>query len=265
MGTNTTGPVMNVDDIEVIGLNGSTLVECGTSLPIARRRCDGMICSFVIGTVPLQWLPGAEFDRLIDEGRVCPFESPIPLPSPAVGADAVQPLVVYLNEQFVTTGGLVLPSTWQETSCVWTRLRGEPVETWATCLPEHLAKGMLDDWAERLLVQLDRGIADTATGSNTAKLLRLADLGLCAATNQLLRWRLYLRYGAAMEPDRVRRTFDSFIQREFPTCTWKFYLKELKDCRAVLLTRPRMPPVNDVRHKLGGIAGIRRDEISLVG
>ena len=65
---------MSADDIEVIGLNGSTLVECGTSLPIARRRGDGMICSFVIGTMPLQWLPGTEFDRLIDEGRVCPFE-----------------------------------------------------------------------------------------------------------------------------------------------------------------------------------------------
>ena len=31
-------------EIEIVGFNGAPLVECGLSLPVARRKSDGAFC-----------------------------------------------------------------------------------------------------------------------------------------------------------------------------------------------------------------------------
>ncbi len=259
MGDATTGSMIDVRDVEVIGLAGSTLVECGTAIPVARRLSDGKFCRFVVSPAPLQWFPGSEFDQLVSEGRVSPFESPVPLPSSAVAANPVQPLVLYMNQVFLAAAETTPPADWEEkqcvwtsrnfhtvsqlpadreeTQCVWTLLPHESVKTWAACLPGEQAKAMLNEMAEKILDRLDAGISFTRNSEETAKLLQLADFGLCAATDKTLRWRLYLRYGATLEPDRVRRTFDSFVVREFPLCRWESYLKEMTSFQSVLISR----------------------------
>ena len=234
MGDATIGNMIDVDDIEVIGLAGSTLVECGTALPIVRRRGDGMFCRLVVGPEPLQWLPGSEFDHLVSEGRISPFEFPVLLPSSALSE---QPLVLYVNQVFLEALNTALPADWKGMPCVWTPIRGETVFTSAACLPADKAKAVLNEMAETILERLDAGIPCNRNRDDNAALLQLTDFGLCAATDKNLRWRLYLRYGAALPADRVFRTFVTFIQREFPECQWQSYLAEMQSLHAVLLSR----------------------------
>ena len=245
MGANDGGTVVDAGSVEVIGLNGATLVACGTSLPIVRRKSDGLICRLVVGTVP-QWLPESEFDRYLSEGRVSRLESAVPLLSSGGDGPPDQPLVLFANTDVLKAAGVALPSDWPGAADTWTTVLGEAVTTWATCLPGNLAKQWLNDWASRLRDKIDDALArprtDVEPGRST--LLQWADLGLCAATAKPLRWQLYLRYGAAMEPDRVRRTFDTFVQREFPKCSWEFYLKEMTDLTDVVRAQPRPFHVN---------------------
>ena len=270
MGANEGGAVVIAGAVEVIGLNGATLVACGTSLPIVRRLSDGLICRLVAGTVP-QWLAASEFDRYLAEGRVTRLESAIPLPSSDEAAQLDQPLVLFANNDFLQAAGAALPSHQREVPVQWTKVVGEAVSTSATCLRGSIAKRWLNDSASRLRDKIDRSIAEPWTDAGTQKstLLQWADLGLCAATEKPLRWQLYLRCGAAMQPDRVRRTFDTFVQREFPNCSWDFYLKEMTDLAGVIRSQPRpsqsdSPPSNPY-HKLHCIAGQQKlPELSLV-
>gem|GEM_PF-3843555 len=237
MDSGTSWGLIDVKDVDVIGLAGSALVECGTSLPVIQRRSDQMFCRFVVGSTPLQWFPASELEQLISEGRISPFDSPVPLPTTGGTPNAEQPAVIYLNQEFITQADVTLPVAIDGVPCTWIRLPKEAVATSATCLPRSSAEKLLNGWAEKLLTKLDKHLTIERSASSVEHLLHLADLGLCAATNKSLRWRLYLRYGASMAPDRVRRTFDSFIQREFPACQWDSYLSEMTDFQKVIASQ----------------------------
>jgi len=260
--------LIDVNDVDVIGLAGSALVECGTSLPVIQRRSDKMFCRFVVGSAPLQWSPANELDRLISEGRISPFDSPVPLLLPAGSPQAEQPAVIYLNQEFMTQANVTLPVAIDGLPCTWSRLPKEAVATSASCLPKSIAEKLLDKWADKLLTKLDEHLSEERSPASVERMLHLADLGLCAATDKSLRWRLYLRYGSSMAPDRVRRTFDSFIQREFPDCKWDFYLSEMKDVQKVIGSRgpvaAQRSPLSPIANKLHNIALCRDSERSLV-
>src|SRR5207249_4717064 len=104
-------------------------------------------------------------------------------------------------------------------------------------------------WASQLILRADDLLAQ---GQGTwAQALHAADLGLCAAVSRTLRWRLWARYGACLawspEPERVRRTYDSFVCREFPTCSWEAFTEEFGTlCETLRARGPRQsaPPGN---------------------
>ena len=270
MGANAGKPVDDADAVEVIGLNGATLVACGTSLPVVRRLSDGMICRFVVPVESLQWLPGSEFERFLAEGRVSRFKTPIRFPFTSLGENAVQPLVLFANDVFLEAAAVALPEEFHVSPTPWTNVVDEAVPTWATCLPSDLAKQWLNESAARLRDRIDTEIAKSGgePGPDRASLLRWSDLALCAATEKSLRWQLYLRYGDSMEPDRVRRTFDAFVQREFPSCSWDFYLKEMKDLADVICSQRRLPSTDptpsDPHHYIRDIAKQHPRELTLV-
>src|SRR5205823_1097856 len=103
----------------------------------------------------------------------------------------------------------------------------EPV-SWVACASEAVVENLLNLWGRRLLERADDTLAQSQV--DWVRALCTADLGLCAATEPGLRWRLYLRYAAAQgwspEPERVRRTFDNFVRREFPPCSWEQFTRE---------------------------------------
>ena len=193
-----------------------------------------MVCRFVVGSAPLQWFPASELDQLVAEGRISPFDSVVPLPSTGDSSQAEQPAVIYLNQEFMTLADVTLPSAIDGLACSWIHLPKEAVTTFATCLPRSSSETLLNGWAEKLLAKLDQHLTEERSATSVERMLYLADLGLCAATNKSLRWRLYLRYGASMAPDRVRRTFDTFIQREYPACQWDSDVSEMTDFQKVI-------------------------------
>ena len=203
MDSGTSWSLIDVNDVDVIGLAGSVLVECGTSLPIIQRRSDKMFCRFVVGSSPLQWFPASELNQLISEGRISPFDLPVALPSSGGTPQVEQPAVIYLNQEFITQAEVTLPAAIDGLACSWIHLPKETVATSATCLPRSIAEKLLNGWAEKILAKLDEHLTEERSPTSVERMLQLADLGLCAATNKSLRWRLYLRYGASMPPDRA--------------------------------------------------------------
>jgi hypothetical protein len=102
-------------------------------------------------------------------------------------------------------------------------------------MSEVVGTELLNHWAERLIAKVDtllpRGSAHRET------IFELAHLGLCAASEPRLRWRLHLRFAAALDADRVRRNFDSFVQREFPSASWEDFCKQRQSLLDVLACR----------------------------
>ena len=220
--------------LKVIGMNGSTLVECGTSLPVVQRT-NGDFCRFVIDKVSSRlWHNQATLADYVSEGRISRFENPITLPASSPANE--QPLVLFVNSEFLDEAEVEKPIEFLGTTVQWTKITGEKKPTWGTPLPESLAKRMLDGWAKKLCQKIDRHMKED--DASATKLQKWSDFGLCAATDKGIRWSLYLRYGAVIDPERVRRLFDVFVQRQFPTCKWEFYLDEMHEIRSIIQAQP---------------------------
>ena len=244
MGTSGTGLIAG--DLEVVGMNGAPLVQCGRALPVVRRKSDGMHCvlRFADADEPLAWHDQSEADQLADAGRWTPFDGALYLPKscqPAQGGTvSSQPMIVYADEAMLDAADrLPRPPLLAGEYTIWRGLRGHRPEIQAACASEETAASLLNDWARALHRRFD---AMHRLGRDETYLRHIADIALCAASERSLRWKLYLRYATAQEHDRVRRTFDTFISREFPNVSWEDFIEELKSLNDVLgAVPPRMP------------------------
>lgn len=222
------------ESLNVIGMNGSTLVACGTSLPVAQRT-NGDFCRFVIDKESSRlWHDQASLADYVSEGRISGFETPIPLPDSWPATE--QRLVLFVNSEFLDEAEIQKPLEFQGTPVQWTKITGEKRVVWGTPLPESLAKGMSNEWAKKLCQKIDHHLKED--DASAAKLQKWSDFGLCAATDKGTRWSLYLRYGAVIDPERVRRLFDIFVQRQFPSCTWEHYLQKMREIQTIIQAQP---------------------------
>jgi hypothetical protein len=216
-------------DLEVVGMNGAPLVQCGSTLPVVQRKSDGMHCVLRLsdGDEPLAWHEQSEADQLADAGRWTPFDHPLYLPqscqSAQGGTVSRQPMIVYADEAMLDAADrLPRPPLLAGEYMIWRTLRGNRPEIQAACAAEETVASLLNDWARALLKRFD---AMHRLGRDETYLRHIADLALCAASERPLRWKLYQRYAMAQEHDRVRRTFDTFISREFPDVTWEDFIE----------------------------------------
>ena len=267
MDSNTTGTLNSDENLKVIGLNGSTLVACGTSHPIVQRN-DHSFCRYIVPAETHTWLPESLFDLYRKEGRVSRLASPLTLPA---NTNEVQPLAVFVNNDFINAAEIQLPQWSKDNKIEWTDVVGEAIKTKATCQPADVVHHWLNDWASKLCQKVDATIASTHSLSNfrNESLLNWTHMALCAATDKSLRWKLNLRFGAFMAPERVRRTFDTFIQHEFPQCTWELYLRDMKDLRDVIQSQPigsrfTMEKTSNKRKKIHQIAVRHPSELQLI-
>jgi hypothetical protein len=270
MDSNTTGTVISDENLKVIGLNGSILVACGASHPLVQRK-DHSFCRYVVTAQTRTWLPESLFDQYLAEGRVSRLASPLSLPANYNEGTPIQPLAVFVNNDFTAAAEIQLPQWSRDNKVEWTDVVGEAIPTKATCQPTDVAHQWLNDWALKLCQKIDVTIASKHSLSefNNDILLNWTHMALCAANDKSLRWKLHLRFGAFMAPERVRRTFDTFIQHEFPQCTWESYLHEMKNFRDVIQSQPigiRATPEKTVNRiqKLHGITNIRPLELTFV-
>jgi hypothetical protein len=232
------------DELKIVGFNGTPLVECGRALPVARRSSDGMHCVLQLPAdgAPLAWYAENEAAAYTKAGRWTVFASPVLVPracfSESGGHVVRQPMVIFADEAMLDTADrLPHRHLYRDEYLIWRRLNGHPDTTQAACGSAETVEQLLDDWALGLLKRFD---AMYHLGRDPAYLKRIADFALCAAKSRPLRWRSYLRYASVQDADRVRRTFESFIHREFPNVTWDAFLNEVKSLCDVLQAVPRV-------------------------
>jgi hypothetical protein len=123
------------------------------------------------------------------------------------------------------------PHLWQGEYLIWRRLKDYPASIQAACGSASNMETLLDNWAAGLLNRFD---AMFRVVPDRTYLKRIADFALCAAKARSLRWKSYVRYALSQEPDRIRRTFDSFTHPEFPDVSWDAFLGVVKELREVL-------------------------------
>lgn len=234
MDSNASDAEFETQNLSVIGMDGTTLVQCGTSLPVVQQS-NGEFCLFEMDSKSSRtWYAPALFADYRQEGHLSAFTRPI-LCSKFLSTSE-QPLVLFVNDDFLEEAEAQRPINYQGTRVTWTRIEGESVTTWATCLPETAANEWLDFCAKQLLQKIDDRLheGDLVVEAEREQLLKWSDLGLCAATEAQTRWNLYLRYGVAFtSKERLRQMFDKFVKPEFPMSTWDSYDKEMCQIRVL--------------------------------
>ncbi len=234
------------EQLEIVGFNGSPLVECGRALPVARRPSDSRYCILqsLREDSPPSWYSQDEADAYAASGRWTRFVDPIPLArtcfSESDEAAERQLMVLFADEHMLDTADrLPRPEYYHDHRFIWLRLEGYPETVQAACGSAEAVEQLLDDWAQGLLRRFD---AMYHLGREPEYLKRIADFALCAARSRTLRWKAYLRYASVQEADRVRRMFESFAHREFPDTSWEAFLEEVTSVCDVLRAVPRLEP-----------------------
>ena len=253
-----------LEDVDIVGFNGTPLVECGRALPGVRRRSDGMhrVLELARAGGALAWHDADEADAFVKAKRWTRFRESLPLPRSCVGQSdgslSCQPMIAYASLPFLdTVGQVVWPLQFQGQELTWHVLDGIG-DIRAACAPDAPVQALLEDWAMLLKPRFD---AMHQGGSDRASLKKVADFMLCAARSRPLRWQAYLRFAACQEPERLRQTFDAFVRPEFPDATWQGYLDQIHSLLEVLRhipvqapQRAPAPSMVSTRSKLHGIA-----------
>src|SRR5712691_10015138 len=190
------GTDLEADDLEIVGFNGVPRVECGRALPVVRRKATDRFFKLSVrpGAAPPQECDRQQLEAFSREGRLTLFAHPLPLPRELnVGAgDAFrQPMVLYVSQSFLDAAECSRPEQHEGELLTWQQLPGCQPVAWVACASEVVVEHLLDLWARRLLQGADDFLAQEKGAWERA--LRMADLGLCAAVDPALRWRLFIR------------------------------------------------------------------------
>ncbi len=258
---------LKADLIEIIGMNGVPAVECGRSLPIARRKADGFTCVLEISETVQQWESPERSQEYLGDGRWTSFKTPLPVPKSCVdqsnGVVSVQPMALFENDMLLDFAARrPRYDQFDGEYLQWRALLGPKEGYWGTCASEGVVERILNDWSKGLIQRFDSVHAQL----DRDDLRPVADFALCAARSKELRWQAYLRYALCLPADRLNRTFKRFIQPEFPKLTWESFSEELSRFRDSLnLVFP--PAISAVpveaattqkSKKLGRLAGVSR-------
>jgi len=226
-------------ELEIVGFNGRPLVECGRALPVARRKADRKHCVIDLTNGPenLQWYPQEVADGFANEQRWTLFGSPVNLPKKCFDetqSRVQQPMVVYTNQKLLDNADRqFLPEMWNKEYLIWKKLTNSQDDFQTTCGTSSCIETLMNDWADGLLKRFD---AMLRLGRDSDYLLRVADFALCAAIDRPVRWEVYLRYSLAQKPDKVERTFNTLIGREFKGVTWEAFIESRHKLSDVLLS-----------------------------
>lgn len=203
------------EDLEIVGFDGTVLVECETVLPIARHKPSDQFFKLTtdnshpdtdtpLSTQPLSELEvnlisffsRDEIDAYIQEGRLTLLPEAVPA---FAGA-----MVVYVNEEFLVAAGSQLPEPfyWQHLS----------PQTWVACGHQEVLEDLLNHWGTLLLGEATERLEQFFL-ENDQELCsyaeHLTDLALCAANDLTLRSRIYLRSGLAVMLSDIPERLDN--------------------------------------------------------
>jgi hypothetical protein len=232
---------LRAEDLEVVGFNGTPQVECGRTLPVVRRKSDGMHCVLRVSedSTP-SWHDEDEAAEFVAAGRWTRFREPLSFPrsclSETDGRIERQPMVVHIAQEVLDAAGRVAwPATFGGETFLWHRLEQHGDTLQAACGSAETVEALLNDWAMALKERFD---AMSHQGADKASLKHVADLMLSTAVSRPLRWQAYLRYALSQQPERVRRVFETFTRQEFPDVPWESYLVDINSLGDTLKNVP---------------------------
>jgi len=247
-------------DLEIVGLNGVPSVECGRSLPVVRRRSDGMysVLKTVADPAALSWHDEEDAAAFAESKRWTKLREPLPFPAACVSGEdgrlIRQPMIVHVATVLIAEAGLsARPDRYRGESPVWNPLEQQDDALRAACCSADNVEALLDEWGECLKERFDKAFP---LNTEKASLKRITDYMLCAARSRTLRWQAYLRHALAQQPEGVEQTFKFFTKNEFPDVSWDRFLEEIKVLGKVLAGMPpatSSPPIT-ARAKLRDIA-----------
>jgi hypothetical protein len=262
---------IEMNDLEIVGMNGAPLVECGRSLPVARRKSDGFHCVLQIpkDDEPISFETPEEAESYAATGRWTKIQGTIQIPRSCFSGDSAgfthQPMMIFADDKLLDQADrLPRPGSFNGERLVWRRLDGYDESIHAACCSEETSARLLDEWSQLLMKRFN---AWYYYHRDQDYLKRLADFALCAAISRGLRWKAYLRFALVQEPEKIRRTFDAFTLREFPDASWERYKEEIKDLNDFLNNRTPFEHLSveksddtSTESKLRGIARVAPDD-----
>ena len=242
-------------DLEIVGLNGFPSVECGRSLPVVRRKSDGMysVLKTVADTAALSWHDEEDAAAFAESKSWTKLREALPFPASCVSGEdgrlIRQPMMIHVATVLLTAAGLsARPDSYRDESLLWNLLETQHDEIRAACGSADSVEALLDEWGACLKNRFDEAYL---LKTERASLKRITDYMLCAARSRTLRWQAYLRHALAQQPEGVEQTFKFFTKNEFPDVPWNGFLEEIKALGEVLAAK-QSPPIT-ARAKLRGI------------
>ncbi len=245
-------------DLEIVGLNGFPSVECGRSLPVVRRKSDGMfsVLKTVADPAALSWHDEEDAAAFAEAKRWTKLREPLPFPAACVSGEdgrlIRQPMMIHVASMLLTAAGLsARPDSYRDESLLWNPLETQHDEIRAACGSAESVEALLDEWGACLKNRFDEAYP---LKTERVSLKRITDYMLCAARSRTLRWQAYLRHALAQQPEGVEQTFKFFTKNEFPAVPWDRFLEEIKLLGEVLagMSPATSPPIT-ARAKLRGI------------
>ena len=227
------------NDIEIVGFNGAPLVACGHALPVVRRKSDGQFALLALrpDDGSRNWYSEAEAMEDARTQRWTVLERPLAVPSSTVDPDGHLPaqlLVVYVNEDLLYDAmNERLSGQRGADQFRWVGIKDGPQAVRAASGSASIVESLLNSWAQSAIDRFDRCFDP----EDFRRFKPIADFALCAAQTGDLRWKSYLRYALSQEPERVRRTYENFIRREFPKCDWDSFVRQYGSVASLLRAR----------------------------
>jgi hypothetical protein len=243
---------VNIDDLEVIGFNGTPRVECGRDLAIVHQLSSDHYYR-LDGSAPFVYHSAEEIAAFEQQGRLTRFPHSIPLsqiaPFYRVGIRMAE--VVWVRDSLLKQLGVSDPQKYPGVLHNWQLLNSS---CRATCASGSGSRGLLNLWGRELLRQSDN-FRTVAASDKWVEVKRLSDLGLCASIDPRLRFEHYRRYTAAQQmisgSAHARRTFDYLVKPEFKDVSWSNFEFSIND-----LIRERRQEMS-IQEKWKGIAQVR--------
>ena len=99
-------------DLEIVGLNGVPSVECGRSLPVVRRKSDGMysVLKTVANPAAPSWHDEEDAAAFAVSKRWTKLREPLPFPASCVSGEdgrlIRQPMMIHVASMLLTAAGL---------------------------------------------------------------------------------------------------------------------------------------------------------------
>lgn len=214
------------EDLEIVGFDGTVLVECEAVLPVARHKPTDLFFKLVAGsdsqrlaTEFISFSTKDEIEAYVKEGRLTLLPEPV-----AAFAGAV---VVYVDENLLAAADIQLPDyiRWQQLM----------PHVWVGCSTQEVVEDLLDYWATRLMNEATLLLEEFFLENNQKLCKRaeyLTDMALCAAEGATLRARIYLRAGVSImfsdTPERLDNLYQLTVRHEFKDWTWETFQVRLR-------------------------------------